>query len=205
MTLRWHKALKGYVTYLILRRVVRRKMALASARARGAAEAPKRSLGGRLISNTTHAGGAMAGWFQTNGGRTAVGIGTLAPYALAAARDPEVQLSLGRAATASRDAFDRVSALNPRDALHAVAYDSRIHDRLGESARELDAAIDAIGLKARKRRSVFKRALMIIGLVTVVAGVAMCLKHFLGGGGDEFVPEVDAAPAEPEGADAAAN
>lgn len=146
----------------------------------------------------------MVGWFQANGGRTAAGIGTLAPYAIAAARDPEVQLSLGRAATAGRDAFDRVSVLNPRDALHAVAYDSRVHNRLGEAARELDSAIDAIGFKARPRKSPVKKILMLIGLVTVVCGVVVCLKHFLGGNEEDFVPQVEPAPSEPEGADTTA-
>lgn len=146
----------------------------------------------------------MGSWIQTNGGRTAAGIGALAPYAIAAARDPEVQLGLGRAASAGRDAMDRVSDLSPRDALHAVAYDSKIQSRLGEAVRELDAAIDAVGFKARKRRSPVKKILMLIGLATVVVGAVVCVKYFLGGGDDEFVPEVDVTPAEPEGADTTA-
>jgi hypothetical protein len=202
--LRRHHALTGYIVLLIARKVVRRKLAQTPSRARGATEATSRGLVGRALSNTTQAGGAMGSWFMTNGGRAGVGMSVLAPYALAAARDPEVQLSLGRAATAGRDAFDRVSVLTPRDALHAVAYDSKVQSRLGEAARELDAAIDSIGFKARPRKSPVKKILMLIGLATVVCGVVVGLKHFLGGGEDEFIPEVDAAPAEAEGADTTA-
>lgn len=200
VTLRWYHTATGYLVLAIARRVARKKVAglTSPARARTAVSTPAKGLGSRLVSNTTHAGGAMAGWFQANGSGTAA---ALAPYAIAAARDPEVQLSLGRAATAGKGAYERVSSLNPRDALHAAAYDSKLHDRLGESVKELDSAINAIGLKPRKRKSVFKRLLMLVGLITVVGGVVLCLKHFLGGDDDEFVPEIDSTSAEPTGAD----
>jgi hypothetical protein len=191
-----HKALIGYGVYLLARRIVARKLTAAPEEAKERTVSPVALAGRRALIETTRAGGAMTGFFQANGGRAAAGIGTLSPYVISALRDPEVQLSLGRAATAGRSAFDRVTTQAPREALHAVAYDSKVHDALGESARQLDAAVDAIGIKVRKRRSLTKRFLMLVGFVALVAGAAIAVKHFLGGGEDEFAPEVDAAPVD---------
>ena len=129
--------------------------------------------------------------------RTIGGALASRPYVIAAIRDPEFQLGLGRAAAAGRGALDQLRSENPRDALHLLATDEGIQRRLGTALHEVDDALERVGVQAAKKRKRRGRALLIVGVIlAAVAGVVLAKRMRAGEDEIEFEAEI---PADLEG------
>ena len=133
------------------------------------------------------------GLFQ-NGAKEKAGasVAAGAPYVLAAVRDPEFQVGLGRAAAAGRGALDTLRGESPRNALHLLATDEKLQSRLGRALQEVDDALERVGIEAEvKRRRRGKLLLLVGALIAAAVGVALATRMV----GGEPAPEP--LPGEP--------
>lgn len=112
-------------------------------------------------------------------GRMRSGVGETGPYLIAAARDPEFQLGLGRAAAAGRGAVDALRGETPRAALHLLATDSKLQSRIGSALQELDEALDRVGLEARPKRRRGRKLVLLLGVVLAAVGGAMLARRMM--------------------------
>ena len=118
------------------------------------------------------------GLFQ-NGAKEKAGAGVAAgaPYVVAAVRDPEFQVGLGRAAAAGRGALESLRGESPRNALHLLATDQKLQSKLGLALKEVDDALERVGLEAEVKRRRRGKLLLIVGAIVAAAvGVALATR-----------------------------
>lgn len=190
---RRHKALIGYLTYRLARRLVARQVSRALHRRVELAE------GALTRDGTGRAEGVMS-WLSNgsidSGQTVAERVTAVRPLVLAAARDPELQLSVSRAALAGRSAIDSLRGQSPRDALRLLANDGSLQSRIGEVLQEADSAIDRLVVAAQPRRRKRRTLMWIaIGGLAALAGVMLAKRM------RQTEPEIVEVFTEPEPAE----
>ena len=172
--MRRDQALIGYLVFRVARKIVRKRLAGAP----GAALDRGRRAKGRARRVTSRPAEVGMGLFQ-NGAKEKAGAGVAAgaPYVVAAVRDPEFQVGLGRAAAAGRGALETLRGESPRNALHLLATDERLQSKLGRALQEVDDALERVGLEAEvKRRRRGKLLLLVGAIVAAAVGVALATR-----------------------------
>jgi hypothetical protein len=169
------KAIVGYATFLIARRVARRKI--------------RRRLSG-LRPGTLRDGEDGHMLKKTKGGRAADRAGTLVeavrPIVTRAMHDPELHDALRQAFATGREVSGEISGKPPRKAAKKLAQDRKLQRKLETSVQDLQKAMTGLVERPRKRRG--RKLLRTVAILGAVGGaVVLVMRRLRGGGGEEDV------------------
>ena len=188
-----HRAVIGYLVYMLARKILRRQVTKA-----GQAATEKGRRATRRARETNGRAEVAMAWIRNGASaapRTIGGALASRPYVIAAIRDPEFQLGLSRAAAAGRGALDQLRSENPRDALHMLATDEGVQRRLGTALQEVDEALERVGVQAAKKRRRRGRLFLLVGAVLAAAAGVVIAKRMRAGEEEiEFEAEISTDP-----------
>jgi len=164
------RALLGFVTYRLARRIARRKLR----RAFGAMR-PDDADGGQRMKQAKSA---------LNTARAVALVETVRPIVTKAMNDPELHEALRKAFATGMDVKDEISGKKPSKAARKLANDRKLQKRVETSAQDLQKAVSGLVEPERKKGRV-KRLVGRVAVIGAVAGGVVVVLRKLRRGGDE--------------------
>ena len=183
------KAVVGYITYEIARRLARRELLKRVAALRpGRPNGPNgpngkyERQGGLLMLKRTKTAGAVA----TD--RASALVETVRPIVQKAINDPQLHDAIRQAFATGREVTGEIQGNKPSKAARKIAEDRKLHKRVESSAQELKKAVsELVDAKPRKKGKA-RRAFGVIAIVGAIAGgVVLVMRKLRGEPGDDGV------------------
>jgi hypothetical protein len=176
------KAVVGYITYEIARRLARREL-----RKRVAVLRPSRPnrpngpngkyerQGGLLMLKRTKTAGAVA----TD--RATALVETVRPIVQKAINDPQLHEAIRQAFATGREVTGEIQGNKPSKAARKIAEDRKLHKRVESSVHDLQKAVSGLVDAKPRKKSRARRAFGAIAIVGAIAGgVVLVLRKLRG-------------------------
>jgi hypothetical protein len=171
------KAIVGYATYLLARRVARRQI-----RRRISALRPPRlrdGEDGHMLKKPSKGARAAAD-------RATSLVETVRPIVTRAMHDPQLHDALRQAFATGQEVRGELGGKPPRKAAKKLARDRKLQRKVEASAQNLQKALSNLTERPAKRKG--KKALKIVAILGAVGGAAVLVMRRLRGGGGEDEP-----------------
>jgi hypothetical protein len=164
------RAMLGFVTYRLARRIARRKL-----RRTVGAMRPDDADGGQKMKQAKNA---------LNTARAVALVETVRPIVTRAMNDPELHDALRKAFATGIDVKDEISGKKPSKAAKKLANDRKLQKRVESSAQDLQKAVSGL-VEPPKKKGRVKRLVARVAVVGAVAGGVVVVLRKLRRGGDE--------------------
>jgi hypothetical protein len=170
------KAVIGYATYAIARRLMRREVRRRVGALRQGG--PRHPQGGLMLKRTKSAGAVATD-------RATALVETVRPIVQKAMNDPELHEALRRAFATGREVTGEIQGNKPGRAARKLAQDRKLHKRVETSAQDLQKAVSGlVGAAPKKKKGRIRRAFGAIAIVGGIAGAVVVVLRKLRGGQD---------------------